>query len=150
MPLIKTETIIKADIETCFNLARNIDIHQESLKYYGEIAISGKTAGLIELGESVTWEARHLGFVQHLTSQITEFKQSSYFVDEMVSGAFKSFRHEHVFCESDNNTIMTNVFYFESPYGILGKVMNSLFLKKYVSNLLIKRNKYLKQKAEAN
>ena len=150
MPLIKTETVIKADKETCFNLARNIDIHQESLKYYGEIAISGRTAGLIELGESVTWEARHLGIVQHLTSQITEFKQSSYFVDEMITGVFKSFRHEYVFCESDNYTIMTNVFYFESPYGILGKVANSLFLKRYVSNLLIKRNNFLKQKAEAN
>jgi len=150
MPRINTETIIKADIETCFNLARNIDIHQESLKYYGEIAISGKTTGLIELGEFVTWEARHLGFVQHLTSQITEFEQSSYFVDEMVSGAFKSCRHEYVFCESDNNTIMTNVFYFESPYGILGKVVDRLFLKKYVSNLLVKRNNFLKQKAEAN
>ena len=150
MPLIKTETIIRANKETCFNLARNIDIHQESLKFSAEIAIAGKTSGLIELGESVTWEARHLGFVQHLTSQITEFKQSSYFVDEMVSGAFKSFRHEHVFCESDNNTIMTNVFYFESPYGILGKVANRLFLKKYVSYLLVKRNNFLKQKAEAN
>jgi hypothetical protein len=45
---------------------------------------------------------------------------------------------------------MTNVFYFESPYGILGKVANRLFLKKYVSKLLVKRNKFLKQKAEAN
>ena len=148
MPLIKTETLIKADVKTCFNLARNIDVHQESLKHTHEIAIDGKTSGLIELGETVTWEASHLGFVQHLTSKITEFEDSRYFVDEMVAGAFKSFRHEHIFRESENNTLMIDVFYFESPHGILGKVADSLFLKRYMSKLLKKRNKFLKAKAE--
>ncbi len=148
MPLIKTETLIKADVKTCFNLARNIDVHQESLKHTHEIAVDGKTSGLIELGETVTWEANHLGFVQHLTSKITEFEDSRYFVDEMVAGAFKSFRHEHIFRESDNNTLMIDVFYFESPHGILGKVADSLFLKRYMSKLLEKRNNFLKVRAE--
>ena len=148
MPLIKTETLIKADVKTCFNLARNIDVHQESLKHTHEIAVDGKISGLIELGETVTWEAIHLGFVQHLTSKITEYDDSRYFVNEMVTGAFKSLRHEHIFRESDNSTLMIDVFYFESPYGIFGKVADSLFLKKYMSRLLEKRNNYLKVKAE--
>lgn len=149
MPLIKTKTLINADVKACFDLARNIDVHQESLKHSGEIAIDGKTTGLIELGETVTWEAKHFGFVQHLTSKITEFEPSKYFVDEMVSGAFKSFRHEHLFRERDNKTEMIDVFYFESPYGIVGKFANALFLKKYMKNLLVTRNKFLKEKAEA-
>lgn len=148
MPLIKTEIFIKADNETCFNIARNIDIHQESLKYSGEIAIAGKTSGLIGLGEFVTWEANHFGFVQHLTSKITEFEHASYFVDEMVSGAFKSIRHEYHFKKKDNKTLMTDIFYFELPYGIFGKLINWLFLKKYITNLLHTRNNYLKERAE--
>ncbi|MFD0990889.1 cell division protein [Mariniflexile jejuense] len=149
MPLIKTKTLINADVKSCFDLARNIDVHQESLKHSGEIAIDGKTTGLIELGETVTWEAKHFGFVQHLTSKITEFEPSKYFVDEMVSGAFKTLRHEHLFRERDNKTEMIDVFYFESPYGIFGKFANALFLKKYIKNLLETRNKFLKEKAEA-
>ena len=68
MPLIEVETVIKADIKTCFDLARNIDVHQASLNYSGEKAIAGKMSGLIGLGEWVSWEAKHLGFVQYLTA----------------------------------------------------------------------------------
>jgi ligand-binding SRPBCC domain-containing protein len=149
MPLIEIETRIKADIKSCFDLARNIDIHQQSLAYTGEIVIAGKMSGLIGLGEWVSWEAKHFGIVQHLTSKITEFESPNYFVDKMVFGAFKSFRHEHVFRENDNKTIMIDKFYFESPFGIFGRLANILFLKKYLTKLLLKRNKFLKERAES-
>jgi len=148
MSKIEITTIIKADIKLCFDLARNIDFHQDSLKHSGEIAIAGRTSGKIELGETVTWEARHLGFVQHLTSKITEFESPNYFVDEMVSGAFKSFRHEHHFKQDIGFTLMIDKFYFESPFGILGKLTNWVFLTRYMKNLLKTRNMFLKQKAE--
>lgn len=149
MPTITIQTEINSNATTCFDLARNIDFHQESLKYTNEKAIAGKINGLIELGEWVSWEAKHLGFVQHLTSKITEFEAPKYFVDEMVFGAFKSFRHEHQFSEIDDKTIMIDVFYFESPYGFLGKFANWLFLKNYMTKLLKKRNLLLKKKAES-
>lgn len=149
MPTIEIKTEIHSDKKKCFDLARNIELHQESLKFSGEKAIAGKTKGLIEHGEWVSWEAKHLGFVQHLTSKITEFEAPNYFVDEMVLGAFKSFRHEHHFEETNAGTQMTDVFYFESPLGILGKIANTLFLKRYMTNLLKTRNKFLKEKAEA-
>ncbi len=157
MPLIEIKTEIKAEIKTCFDLARSIDMHQESLKHSNEKAIAGKITGLIELGEWVSWEAKHLGFVQHLTSKITEFDAPNYFVDEMVFGAFKSFRHEHIFCTStplktnfdEKRTIMVDKFHFESPYGVFGKLANWLFLKRYMSKLLKTRSQFLKEKAES-
>ncbi|AXO79136.1 cell division protein [Olleya aquimaris] len=148
MPLITLKTIIDADIKTCFDLSRNIDFHTESLKHSKEKAIAGKTSGLIELGETVTWEAFHFGVKQQLTSKITQFNSPNYFVDEMVSGVFKSFKHEHIFSVQNNKTIMVDKFYFKSPFGVLGKIANVLFLKKYMSNLLNTRNKSLKIKAE--
>ncbi|WP_289045741.1 SRPBCC family protein [uncultured Olleya sp.] len=148
MPLITLKTIIDADIKTCFDLSRNIDFHTESLKHSKEKAIAGKTSGLIELGETVTWETFHFGVKQQLTSKITQFNSPNYFVDEMVSGVFKSFKHEHIFSVQNNKTIMVDKFYFKSPFGVLGKIANVLFLKKYMSNLLNTRNKSLKIKAE--
>ncbi|MTE25563.1 SRPBCC family protein [Winogradskyella ouciana] len=149
MPTIEIKTLIKADLKTCFDLSRNIDFHQQSLKHSKEKAIAGKTSGLIELGESVTWEATHFGIKQRLTSKITDFQSPNYFVDEMVSGSFKSFRHEHIFTNLGNNkTEMIDKFHFKSPFGILGKVAEALFLSRYMTNLLITRNTLLKQKAE--
>ena len=55
------------------------------------MSFTGKMSGLIELGEWVSWDAKHLGFVQHLTSKVTEFDAPNYFVDEMVFGVFNLF-----------------------------------------------------------
>ena len=60
MPIIKAELLINAPIEICFDLARSIDIHAESTSQTKERAIGGVTNGLIQLGQSVTWEAIHL------------------------------------------------------------------------------------------
>ncbi|NRD20176.1 SRPBCC family protein [Winogradskyella eckloniae] len=149
MPTIEIKTLIKADIKTCFDLARNIDFHKASMTHSKERAIAGKTSGLIALGESVTWEAKHFGIRQQLTSKITAFESPTYFVDEMVSGAFKSFKHEHIFSTQEDKTLMVDVFQFQSPFGILGKLANGLFLTRYMTNLLTQRNQYLKSIAES-
>jgi ligand-binding SRPBCC domain-containing protein len=141
-------TKINAPVQKCFDLARSIDIHVVSTAHTGERAIAGRTSGLIELGETVTWRAKHFGIWQNLTSKITEFKAPNLFVDEMVKGAFKSFRHEHYFTENDNKTIMRDVFVYESPLGWLGKLADWLFLKKYMTDLLVKRNLVIKEEAE--
>jgi ligand-binding SRPBCC domain-containing protein len=66
----------------------------------------------------------------------------------MVDGAFKSIRHEHHFTMVDNHTVMKDVFVFESPLGILGRLTNFLFLKKYMTKLLEERNRVIKEAAE--
>lgn len=148
MPTIELHNRINAPIEKVFNLSRSIDLHMESTKQTGEQAIAGRTSGLIELGETVTWRAKHFGIWQDLTSKITEFDQPYFFVDEMVRGAFKSFRHEHHFSQVDGQTLMKDIFVFESPLGVLGKLFNWLTLKKYMTNLLETRNKVIKEAAE--
>lgn len=148
MPTIEIKTSIKSDLKTCFDLARDIDFHKASMANSNERAVAGKTSGLIELDECVTWEATHFGIKQQLTSKITEFKSPTYFADEMVSGAFKAFKHEHFFEVHNGMTLMIDKFHFQSPFGIFGKLANVLILKRYMTHLLITRNEYLRIKAE--
>jgi len=148
MPGIELLTQINAPIEKVFDLSRSIDLHIESTKQTGERAIAGHTSGLIGLGETVTWRARHFGIWQNLTSKITAYDYPTFFADEMVSGAFKSFRHEHHFTMVDGYTVMKDVFAFESPLGILGKLANRLVLKRYLTRLLKERNRVIKATAE--
>lgn len=148
--VIELSTVIEAPIQVCFDLSRNINLHMESTKHTGEKAIAGKTSGLIELGESVTWRAKHFGVWQNLTSKITEFKSPDYFTDEMVTGAFKSFRHEHLFFAIDDQTVMKDIFAFESPAGWVGRLANILFLGRYMERLLAERNRVIKLTAEAS
>jgi len=148
LPLIALQTTIVAPINIVFDLSRSIDFHQISTQHTREKAISGRTEGLIELGESVEWKAKHFGLWLTLTSKITEFDRPAFFVDEMVKGAFHSFRHEHRFEEKEDQTIMTDSFDYRSPLGWLGQLADVLFLKNYMTQLLVQRNAVLKRHAE--
>jgi ligand-binding SRPBCC domain-containing protein len=148
MPTILLTTTINAPADICFDLSRSIDLHKISTAHTNEEAIAGTTSGLINLGESVTWRAKHFGVYQTLTSKITAMQRPTYFVDEMVQGAFKSFWHEHRFQEADGITTMTDTFTYTSPLGPLGKLADVLFLEKYMTQLLAKRNAVVKEFAE--
>ena len=149
MPIIELKTEIKADIQIVFDLSRSIDLHKISTKLTHETAIAGRTSGLIQLGESVTWKAKHFGIYQKLTSKITEYKRPHYFVDEMIGGTFKAFKHEHHFEYCNGITILTDYFDYVSPLGILGRLVDKLFLNKYMVELLEKRNQTIKEFAES-
>ncbi|MGB3800076.1 MAG: SRPBCC family protein [Lewinella sp.] len=149
MPCIQVRTLIAADRKIVFDLARSIDLHKLSTAQTNEEAIAGRTSGLIDLGETVTWRARHFGVYQRLTARVTEFDSPGYFVDEMVAGAFKRFRHEHRFDAVDGATLMTDTFDYTAPLGLLGKLADGLFLQRYMTGLLTQRNAVLKQVAES-
>ncbi|GAA3413522.1 SRPBCC family protein [Paenibacillus hodogayensis] len=148
MPVIRTSVFIRAEPEVCFDMARSIDIHMESTSQTNEIAVGGRRSGLIELGETVTWEATHFGVRQRLTAKITAFDRPHRFVDEMVSGAFRRFEHEHRFVKENEGTRMEDTFDYSSPWGPLGRLADQLFLYRYMERLLLKRNQYIKDCAE--
>ena len=72
MTQIKLTNIIDAPIEIVFNNSRNIDIHQYSASKTNEKAIAGKTSGLINKGETVTWKGKHFGLKLKHQSIISE------------------------------------------------------------------------------
>lgn len=150
MPKIKICTEINAKKTIVFDLSRSIDLHKISTEHTNEEAIAGVTSGLINLNETVTWRAKHFGIYQNLTTKITQFNYPNSFTDEMVKGAFKSFKHQHYFEDKGNITVMIDKFDYTSPLGFLGRIANFLFLKKYMFNLLSKRNSAIKEFAESD
>lgn len=148
MATILLSTRIYAPIATCFDVSRSIDLHIESMQPSNETAIAGVTSGLIELGETVTWRAKHFSTHMQMTVVITAMQYPDYFIDEMQRGPFKSMKHLHEFEQKDGYVLMKDRFEFESPLGILGKLVNFIFLKGYMQRLLAKRNEALKAAAE--
>ena len=141
-------TKINAPIEACFDLARDIDFHTRSLSDTGERAVAGRTSGVIELGESVTWEARHLGVRQRFTAEVTEFARPVYFRDEMTRGAFRSFTHDHRFEDRGGVTLMTDEIGFRSPLGPIGWLVEVTFLTGYMRRVLETRCEAITLEAE--
>jgi ligand-binding SRPBCC domain-containing protein len=150
MPTIHLTTFIAAPAERVFDLSRSIDLHKKSLAHTNEQAVAGTTTGLINKDETVTWKAKHLGKTRVLKVKIADMQSPHSFTDEMVSGDFKQMKHEHHFKPVDNGTLLIDLFSFETPYGNIGKIANSLFLTRYLKRLLEKRNHTIKEYAETD
>ena len=148
MPIIRLEMYINATPERCFDLSLNVDAHSSSVAHTHERPVAGVTSGMMKPGDTVTWEAVHFGIKQHLTSKITAYERPYRFTDEMVKGAFQSIVHTHEFVAQSHGTLMIDRFEFRAPLGILGRLAETLFLTRYMKNLLLARNRYLKQAAE--
>lgn len=150
MNIIRLETFIDAPVERVFDLSRSIELHKLSTKETHEEAVDGKVTGLVALNDFITWRAKHLGFFQRLTVKIIAMDRPRSFVDTMLKGAFAYMKHTHLFEVSGTGTLMTDVFEYKSPLGVLGRMADSLFLKDYMTRLLINRNHEIKVVAESN
>lgn len=149
MPTIHLTTFIAAPVERVFDLSRSIDLHKKSMTKSNEQAVAGTTTGLINLNETVTWKSKHLGKMRFLRVKISDMKSPHLFTDEMLTGDFKSMKHEHHFKPISNGTLMIDLLSFESPYGNIGKLVNKIFLTRYLKKLLERRNLVIKEYAES-
>ena len=148
MPVISITTTIHAPIKICFNTARSIDVHLISTGKTNEKVIAGRSSGLCELNDEITWEATHMYVRQKLSSKIVGFNEPYFFADRMTKGVFKCLYHEHHFEDHKTFTRMHDIFQYESPLGVLGKCADMIFLKRYLRNFLTERNQVIKSVAE--
>jgi ligand-binding SRPBCC domain-containing protein len=149
MTTIELVTRIAAPRERCFDLARSIELHEQTTSHTGERAVAGKTSGLLELDDQVTWRARHFGIWQRLTGRISAYDRPRHFQDVMLHGAFKRLRHDHYFEDAGESTIMRDVMQFSAPLGPLGWLAERAFLAAYMRRFLEARNGALKLVAES-
>jgi ligand-binding SRPBCC domain-containing protein len=134
--------------EQAFDLSRSVDVHLGSMAKSGERAVAGVTAGLMSLGDTVTWRARHFGLPVRMTSRITQFDYPESFTDEQQRGPFRAFRHVHEFLPDSSlpdggGTLMVDHVEFTAPCGVLGRLVEKAFLGRYMQDLIEERNRYL-------
>lgn len=148
MPRIEISTLIRAPAERCFWLALSVDAHAASARHTGEQVVGGRLRGLLQLGDSVTFRARHFGVWQTLTSRVTDLQAPTYFRDQMQRGAFARLEHAHYFEATAAGTRMRDVLDYAAPLGPLGRLAEQLVLTRYLRRFLRRRAAELQQLAE--
>lgn len=143
MPSITLVTDVLAPPERCFAASLSVDSHTASMSASGERAVAGVTSGVLRLGDTVTWQARHLGLPFRMTARITALEAPHRFVDEQVSGPFRRWWHEHRFEPVAGGTRMTDTVKYTSPAGPLGVLVDRMLLTRYLTALLESRNRWL-------
>ncbi|WP_449062847.1 SRPBCC family protein [Planomonospora algeriensis] len=151
MPSFEILTHVMAPPERVFDISLDVDVHTASMVGSSEKAVGGVTAGKLNLGDTVTWQARHFGIRWRMTSTISAYDRPGYFVDEQVSGPFKRWYHAHYFRPyGHEGTVMSDVVEFAAPLGLLGGIAEMLALRHYMPKLIMIRNQHIKQIAEVD
>jgi ligand-binding SRPBCC domain-containing protein len=146
MSRIELETFVAAPPERCFDLSLSVEIHLESTARTGERAVGGTTSGVLGAGDTVTWEARHLGLRHRLSMRISSFDRPHMFRDELASGPFRRLRHDHWFDAHDGGTRMRDVFEFASGF----RPLDALIIGPHLRRLLLERNALIRAIAEGD
>jgi ligand-binding SRPBCC domain-containing protein len=133
---ISIDTRIDAPPDVCFDLARDVLIHAESSAFSGERLVEpGRTSGLLEAGDLVTFEGRHFRIRQRFTTRITRLERPHLFVDEMQRGAFRSLRHIHEFHADGRGTLMRDILEWRAWFGWLVRRHMEWFVRTKQQNL---------------
>ena len=67
----------------------------------------------------------------------------------MIKGAFKRFDHDHIFEQLNGKVKITDIFDYESPFSILGKMVDAMILENYMTDFSFKRNHAIKKALES-
>lgn len=98
-------------------------------------------------GMIVSYKVRPiLNIPQTWITEITHVDEPFYFVDEQRFGPYKMWHHEHIFTEIPNVGVeMQDIVTYMIPFGLLGRIANSLFVRKRVLEIFQYRKEVLNE-----
>lgn len=82
-----------------------------------------------------------LGIKMNWMTEITQVKDGEYFVDEQRVGPYALWHHEHHFKAIKGGVLMTDMLHYAVPYGIIGRLGNTLLVNKEVKKIFTYREK---------
>jgi ligand-binding SRPBCC domain-containing protein len=147
MVKIRYMTLVKAPVERCFRLALSIDLHCAATD---DVALSGRTSGLLGPGDTVGWQRSHLGWRLQQESRVEVWRPFSYYREVMVEGTSGFYEHEHHFAPMNDGTRIRDEIRFTAPMGMLGRLAERVFLRRRMIAVLARRNALLKSVAESD
>jgi len=95
-------------------------------------------------GQIIQYKVSVLPFIRvKWVSEIVNVILHSEFTDVQKSGPFSYWQHRHIFNEVSDGTEMKDELYYSVPFGLFGRVANSVFVAREVNAIFDYRNKVL-------
>jgi len=76
-----------------------------------------------------------LGIKMRWCTEISQVVEHQYFIDEQRFGPYNMWHHQHRFKEVECGVEMTDIVHYGMPFGILGQIANTLFVKKQLTEI---------------
>jgi ligand-binding SRPBCC domain-containing protein len=86
-----------------------------------------------------------LGIKMNWMTEITHVKEGEYFVDEQRFGPYALWHHQHHFKSIPGGVLMSDILNYAIPYGILGRLANTILVEKQIKKIFSYREKAIKE-----
>ncbi len=97
-------------------------------------------------GQIISYKVAPLPFIKaSWVTEITHVEEGKFFVDEQRFGPYNLWHHEHHFEKTGNGTLMTDKVSYKIPFGFLGHIAQSVFVKKQLKGVFEHRVKILEE-----
>ncbi|WP_418281394.1 SRPBCC family protein [Halorubrum sp. DTA98] len=142
-------TTLPCGIERAYELSRRVGVHERAMAGYDERVVDGPADGVLEAGDRVTRESRHLGMTVTRTIEVVAATPPLSVREREVDGPFVEFVHDHEFERIDaTHTLVDDAISYRLPGGRLGEFVDRRYLNGYLRRVLRERNRQLERIAE--
>ena len=91
----------------------------------------------MKVGVEYEFQIKQFGFSRSWTTKIDAYKKNEYFAESEVSFVFQSWRHE---CQlqdhGEQNTLIVNHIEYTVGYGIIGKLVDDVWLRQDIKRII--------------
>ena len=102
-------------------------------------------------GQIISYRVKLLPMVSvRWVTEITHVQEPHYFVDDQLTGPYALWHHQHRFKEVPSGVEMTDEITYAIPFGIIGRLANSLFVEKQLKTIFRFRYDSLHQRFRNN
>ncbi|AWI26796.1 SRPBCC family protein [Flavobacterium pallidum] len=109
--------------------------------------IGGTGQGKIYQGMIIRYIVKPLlGIPLQWVTEITHMKECEYFVDEQRAGPYKLWHHQHKIEAIAGGVLMTDIVSYIPPFGFIGRIANSVLIKKQLQQIFEFRTKAINEK----
>ena len=99
----------------------------------------------LHAGSLIEYKLRVHGFPMRWTSEIAEWMPPNRFVDNQIRGPYALWRHEHSFTAANGGTRIRDEVHYILPFGIVGRIVHALMVRRDVSAIFTYRRKRLEE-----
>ena len=128
--------VLSTDLKTAWAFFSNPEnLAQITPPEMGFIQTSDKAQKMYP-GQIITYKIGIPGFLKtNWVTEITQVKENSFFIDEQRYGPFSMWHHEHFFIVKGNEIEITDKVSYKIPFGFLGYLAHSIFVKKQLQKI---------------
>lgn len=144
---LSTEQILNVPLEKAWDFFSAPENLQKITPSHMGFQITSEVDKKAYAGQIITYKVGILpGVKSNWVTEITQVKEQQFFIDEQRFGPYAMWHHEHWFEElPEGKTLMKDKISYKIPFGFLGHIAQSIFIKRQLKGIFKHRYRTLEK-----